>query len=170
MFEDVLEAWVHGPAIHSVYSVYSRHGYSAIPAPLEMASAFSSEEEKILVAVGNAYLDLRAKSLEDLTHNEMPWVIAREGLAPDAPSQEPICQENMRNYYTEFGYRVAGEPYIAPEATRIDKGNVTLHLELEDSSCHTLPLSKLPDFIGENAGSIKYEQSEIPQEGVDLLF
>lgn len=34
-----------------------------------------------------------------LTHSELPWVEAREGLAPFQSSQNPISQNTMYYYY-----------------------------------------------------------------------
>lgn len=39
--------------------------------------------------------------LSERTHQESPWLHAREGLAPSDPSDAVITQEAMRSYYQE---------------------------------------------------------------------
>lgn len=39
--------------------------------------------------------------LSERTHVEDPWLHAREGLVPSAPSDAVITQEAMRSYYQE---------------------------------------------------------------------
>jgi len=40
-----------------------------------------------------------ASSLESMTHSEKPWIEARRGLSPTAPSTNVISKETMKKFY-----------------------------------------------------------------------
>ncbi len=44
-----------------------------------------------------------AVALELMTHNERPWVEARDGLAASAVGTNAISKVSMRDYYRELG-------------------------------------------------------------------
>ena len=50
----------------------------------------------------DAYRDLGATQLEQLTHQERPWLEVRAGLAPDEPSRNPISMKSMKEFYSSL--------------------------------------------------------------------
>jgi uncharacterized phage-associated protein len=101
VFEEKIEAWVHGPAIPSVYDVYKSFGFGNIDVAVNGGdfSALSDDDKKILEDVWKAYGKFDADYLEVLTHGEAPWQMARDGLAADASSNNEISAAAMKDYY-----------------------------------------------------------------------
>lgn len=99
MFDDRIEAGVHGPVVRRLYARFKRYGWSAITEPVAdpiLPSDVSSMIDEVLKAYGN----FSPWELENLTHNEDPWIIARGGLPPDAECQRAIKHEHMAQYYS----------------------------------------------------------------------
>lgn len=53
----------------------------------------------ILNYVKNNYAKYDAKYLEEMTHNQEPWIISRDGLDPDERSDKTISKENIASYF-----------------------------------------------------------------------
>ena len=95
LFSEDFEAWVHGPVIPSIFRTYKSYKWSPIDdVPLTQRVADSHLQE-----VWRVYGTLKAFELERLTHSEDPWKQAREGLAPDASSNELISKDSIYRYY-----------------------------------------------------------------------
>ena len=91
------EAWAHGPAIPSLYGKYRDSGWNALPP--EEGSMPPKKHEDFLRAVFDEYGQYSAKKLEQMTHEETPWLEARGQLAPEAASKNKISKLTMRNFY-----------------------------------------------------------------------
>ena len=101
LFNDPIEAWVHGPAVRSLYLQYKRFGFEPIIEEVKPDLLnISSEAKKLLDTVWQAYGKLDAGYLEMLTHSEEPWREAREGLQHHESSGNEISLETMRSYYS----------------------------------------------------------------------
>lgn len=98
LFEDDFEAWVHGPVIPALYQEYKHLGWKPILKDVKKPS-FSEAVQNFLDEVSEVYFSCDAYELERMTHQEDPWVKARGGLPIDAPSNEVISKESMREYY-----------------------------------------------------------------------
>jgi Uncharacterized phage-associated protein len=103
LFDDQIEAWVHGPVVPVLYSEYRGYRYRPIldnDLDLgEIKQNFSSRQQELLDDIIEIYFPKTAYELEQLTHSEDPWIHARKGLAPDALSQNIISPESMQRYY-----------------------------------------------------------------------
>lgn len=99
LFSDEIQAWVHGPVIPSLYSVYADYKWSTIPKVDFDASALDDKATDVLDAVYNTYGELSGDQLESLTHSEDPWIGARGALKPWELSTAPISCASMRRYY-----------------------------------------------------------------------
>ena len=99
LFEDEIQAWVHGPVITSLYPVYADYKWNEIPKVEFDASAFDSKVLDILDAVYNTYGGFSGDQLENLTHSEKPWMEARGALKPWEPCTTPISCRTMREFY-----------------------------------------------------------------------
>ncbi|MBD2181756.1 DUF4065 domain-containing protein [Planktothrix sp. FACHB-1355] len=102
IFQEDIQAWVHGPAVYEVWDAYKDFRHGAIPEPQEELPEFEEDELEVLEEVWTAYGELSAKRLEDLTHSEAPWINARKGLEPAKKSSNVISHEDMKAYYTSF--------------------------------------------------------------------
>lgn len=77
LFNEDLEAWPHGPVVRSVYFDYKNYGYRTIPyEPFinDSNSRLSNEEIAIIKDVWEKFGKLDGKTLEELTHQEDPWL------------------------------------------------------------------------------------------------
>lgn len=103
LFEDKIEAWVHGPAIKSLYMKYKKFGFSPIEKNVEdsLLSNLSPNDKVFLDTIWSVYGGLDAGYLEMLTHSEVPWKDAREGLEMSENSVNEISTESMKNYYSQ---------------------------------------------------------------------
>ncbi|MBW4662192.1 MAG: DUF4065 domain-containing protein [Drouetiella hepatica Uher 2000/2452] len=102
LFPEQIQAWVHGPVVYEVWDAYKKYKYGTIPEPDGGLPEFAEDQVEILDEVWNTYGELSAKRLEQLTHSEMPWINARQGLDPGERSQNIITQEDMRFYYSSL--------------------------------------------------------------------
>lgn len=99
LFENEIQAWVHGPVIPELYLMYSNYKWNKIPKVEFDESCLGEKTIDILEAVYNTYGDLSGNQLESLTHSEKPWIEARGNLKPWETSTTPISCNTMRDYY-----------------------------------------------------------------------
>ena len=102
LFSNELEAWPHGPVSPALFTKLKEYGFNAIPrAALKTdLSVLDAATRKILDDVWRVYGQFTAKRLEEMTHNERPWIEARAGLPPEAKSNNKISQDVMREYFS----------------------------------------------------------------------
>ncbi len=101
LFRDKIEAWVHGPAIRSVYLKYKSFGFAQIlqvVAESEL-SKITIDDKKFLDEVCTVYGKFDSSYLEQLTHSEKPWLDAREGLEAHVGSENEITHVSMEEFY-----------------------------------------------------------------------
>lgn len=103
LFDDEIQAWVHGPVLPVVYDTYKQFKWTPIIvdqlALEDIEQQFSSDQQTLLADIVEVYFPETAYALEQLTHREDPWLAPREGLAPYEPSSSPITHDSMRWYY-----------------------------------------------------------------------
>lgn len=98
LFNDEIQAWVHGPVVASLYPIYRGYRWMDIPKQEEVPD-LGEDAIAVLNAVWNAYGHLTGDQLEALTHGETPWRDARGDLAPWEDCTTPISCVSMREYY-----------------------------------------------------------------------
>ena len=99
------EAWMHGPVVRSVYDRFrDTLPYSAIDGQsIELnVPGFPPETEAILQDVKTIYGEHSGAYLENLTHSEDPWKIARGGLPNHVRCDKEITLESMKEYYSKL--------------------------------------------------------------------
>lgn len=102
LFDEEIQAWMHGPVIPEVFTKYAEYSYNEIPAPKpEECIEIDKEYEEILEQVMETYGIFQAKYLEELTHSEAPWKTARAGLSKEAKCTNIITKESMEEFYTK---------------------------------------------------------------------
>jgi len=104
LFKDKIEAWVHGPAIRSVYLEYRSFGFSPIRKiiPTENIKKIIGDTKKFLEEIWRVYGKHDASYLEFLTHNETPWKEARLGVGALDSSDKEISLDSMAEYYSKL--------------------------------------------------------------------
>ena len=97
LFEEDFQAWVHGPVVPALHQEYKAFGWQPIQAD---ASANLPENVlSFLDEVAQEYSDCNGYELEQMTHAEAPWNIARGDLQADVPSYAVIEKAWMKEYY-----------------------------------------------------------------------
>jgi uncharacterized phage-associated protein len=109
LINEDFQAWIHGPVLPQLYNDYRMWGWKPIiredlnEEKFNSVKANLSPEVKTLLAdVEYEYFGLTAYELEKLTHNEDPWLITRDGLPDDVPSEKVISKTLIRDYYSKF--------------------------------------------------------------------
>lgn len=104
LFNDKIEAWLHGPAIPEVYHQYKSFSFHPIKVDLdlELIKSIHRSTGKFLNSVWNVYGKLDASYLEVLSHKEDPWQIARSGVGEFNPSDNEITLKSMKDYYSKM--------------------------------------------------------------------
>ncbi len=100
LFPEPIEAWVHGPAIRHLYGKFKEYGFNPIQYKGDAdTSLFSNKQTMLLNDVWKIYGKFDGAFLEALTHSELPWQKAREGLDAGDFSRREISTELMKKYY-----------------------------------------------------------------------
>ena len=104
LFNEPIEAWVHGPAIRSLYLNYKAFGFSPIKEKIEDGALnnISEKTKKFLDEVWKLYGGFDARYLEMLTHSEKPWQDARNTLQSHENSENKISDKSMKVFYSEI--------------------------------------------------------------------
>ena len=101
LFNNKIEAWQHGPVCREIYERFRHLSWNPIPetATVSNVHALDSETQVFLEEIWEVYGQFSASKLEQMTHEEDPWVNARKGVYPGYPSQTLIDENVMRKYY-----------------------------------------------------------------------
>ena len=109
LFDEEIQAWVHGPVCPVLYSYYANYGWTPIKKLYGASPRFSAESLGVLRAVYSTYSKFDGAQLETLTHSELPWREARGNISPFEPSDKVISVESMRRYYAEKYKQAQGD-------------------------------------------------------------
>lgn len=98
LFEDAIEAWMHGPVVPSVYHAYKNNGDHGIEPPDNFdPSIFSNEETELLTEVYDEFGQYSAWKLRNMTHEETPWKATPQGsIIPTA-----LIKDYFKEHYVE---------------------------------------------------------------------
>jgi uncharacterized phage-associated protein len=103
LFDERIEAWVHGPVVPPVFGTFKHFRASPIDTiPFEGSIESSDRDHSIqehISEILDVYAGFSGGQLESLTHQESPWLEARKGLAADEPSNNVISHDSMRTFY-----------------------------------------------------------------------
>lgn len=101
LFNNRFEAWVHGPVCPDLYNEYKKYGYKEIPRDTTCAINFSDDINDILNQVWDVYGGYTAGQLESISHQEVPWINARQGCAAYAICTNEISDVDIYKCYAE---------------------------------------------------------------------
>ena len=102
LFDDQIEAWVHGPVVPYIYYKYKEYGWDNIPKVNNFnISSFPEDVLDVLEQVWEAYGNFSGNELEFITHREAPWILARRGCSVSSPSSTPISDVTIFEYYNK---------------------------------------------------------------------
>jgi len=105
VFNDEIEAWVHGPAVRAVYRKYKEFSFNPIAyRPYSSdGNCLSADKREIADSVLKIYSQYDADFLGMRTHIEAPWLEARKSekqiisLASIEDYYKGVLQNAMRN-------------------------------------------------------------------------
>lgn len=101
LFEEKIEAWIHGPVVPSIYHRFKEYRYQPIIEPIKKPD-LSTKIEKHLIEIIKVYAGHTAFELENITHNADPWIKARGNMPIDQASNEIISHSDMKTYYAKM--------------------------------------------------------------------
>ncbi|HAS73373.1 MAG TPA: hypothetical protein DCS67_04445 [Clostridiales bacterium UBA8960] len=96
--DSTFEAWVHGPVSPDLYREYRRYNWNKIP-KRELSYNYGDLVE-FIISIYDEFGTYDADELEEMTHNEKPWIEARTGLFDYEPSNNVISKSTMIEYYS----------------------------------------------------------------------
>lgn len=99
LFRTRFEAWIHGPVSPELYREYKGSGWSMIPQ--KEVHSLSEEEYKFLREIFYSYGDLTGDELEQLTHEEDPWLVTRGELPSYVGCNRQIDDDLIKQYYLQ---------------------------------------------------------------------
>ncbi|MFA5986515.1 MAG: type II toxin-antitoxin system antitoxin SocA domain-containing protein [Parcubacteria group bacterium] len=104
LFDDKIEAWMHGPAIYSIYQEYKMFGFFPIRKEIDkdFLDKISDNTKRFLSDIWKVYGKYDADYLEILSHNEKPWRVARAGVGEFNASKNEIDTKLMKSFYKEL--------------------------------------------------------------------
>ena len=99
--EEKAEAWVHGPVFRKLYTDVMHSGGDAISSSNDI---IDSEIIGLLNNVYSVYGGYTGYELENMSHQELPWIRAREGYGELTLSQKLLSDSDI---IEEFLPRIA---------------------------------------------------------------
>ena len=112
LFQDEIEAWANGPVVPMLYREHrgrfavDREWAESVGDP----SRLTAEQRGTIDAVLSGYGHFSGRQLSQLTHSEIPWKTAREGLSPTEWSRETITLESLYAFYAALDAAADAEP------------------------------------------------------------
>lgn len=105
LFDGKFQAWVHGPVSREIYDrfVKTKYMYSSLNTEDCLGGQDNlGENERVAVDdVLDVYAGLSGSQLEDMTHQEDPWLHARNGLPDSARCEVEIDESLMQRFYAK---------------------------------------------------------------------
>lgn len=98
LFKERIEAWANGPVICEFYDLH-RGQFQVTQWKWGSPEALMKDEQETVDAVLDFYGDKPSWWLSNLTHQEDPWVDARQGLGPGERGDREITHAAMAEYY-----------------------------------------------------------------------
>lgn len=98
IFANKFQAWQKGPVCKELFEFH--RGRRVISSDMFNSQHNLSDDEKhIIDLVIRVYGDENGEFLSELTHEENPWIVTREGLDDNSPCEAEISNELIRKSY-----------------------------------------------------------------------
>jgi uncharacterized phage-associated protein len=103
LFGEPIEAWISGPVVPILYQEH-KGKFCIQNENLSKGNpnALSPSQKMTIIKVLKYYGKKDSQWLSDLTHRELPWVEAREGLDPNIRGDKEISLATMQEYYSSL--------------------------------------------------------------------
>lgn len=107
------EAWVHGPVCRQVYDRFkvSKNLYSFISScdiVCKDFEAISSKDKDFIEYILDNYAGFSGIQLENMSHRELPWIEARQGLNPMEHCENVVSEDVMRDFFGKKWSKING--------------------------------------------------------------
>lgn len=100
LFEEQMQAWAHGPVVPEVFQEFKQYGWNPLPVPDEQKiPKISDEASEVLIQVFETYGNLPARTLEEMSHLDAPWINARGTLSPEERCETVMPKFEIRNFF-----------------------------------------------------------------------
>lgn len=97
LFDEKPQAWIHGPVFRSLFdSMKNQKKFLSNQEFLEFGESITKFLDKIYEVYGK----YSGNELEKMTHSEIPWRKAREGLPPSQFSSRELSDKVIMEYYS----------------------------------------------------------------------
>ncbi|HCC52426.1 MAG TPA: hypothetical protein DEQ30_10515, partial [Porphyromonadaceae bacterium] len=106
-FEGEFQAWVHGPVNVDIYNRFSQTKYLYSNIDLsdiqnrEVSDEISPDDKKYINWILENYAPFSGAELEQISHNETPWIETRGILKPFERCDKVISPKLIQSYYAE---------------------------------------------------------------------
>jgi uncharacterized phage-associated protein len=100
LIEEDFEAWVHGPVLPSLYDEFDTP--DDLVNAIIVKNKITDEQIELIYSVLDKYGSMTSFQLELLSHNETPWIEAREGVPPHQPCNNIIPKPKIKAFYSSL--------------------------------------------------------------------
>ncbi|MGH3933066.1 MAG: Panacea domain-containing protein [Pseudonocardiaceae bacterium] len=108
LFPETIQAWARGPVVPELHHQHRRR-YQVADWPTGQPDRLDPVETRTVTWVVDKYGGFSAEALSRMTHQEVPWIVARASAAEGEHSSEPISHDQMRAFYA----RQRSDPEVA---------------------------------------------------------
>lgn len=102
LFEEQPQAWIHGPVFRTLFDSMKNYKNFADIENNEELEKIEGSIAQFLDTIYNVYGKYSGNELEKMTHSELPWKNARQGLKPYEFSQNSIKDEDIMLCYGQI--------------------------------------------------------------------
>lgn len=99
LFDSEIQAWINGPVVWDLFDKH-RGRFNVDAWPDGDANGLTEPERLTIDAVLEAYGKFSGQQLSALSHQEDPWVEAREGMTQSQHSTATVSLDRMQQYYS----------------------------------------------------------------------
>lgn len=112
LIDDDFEAWVHGPVSRKIFNILKEHArlYDEISyvqnegeetPDVILGRQITDDQMEIINNVIDEFGKLSGLELENLTHKEDPWLVARKGFGPADKCDKIIPKDHIQQYFQD---------------------------------------------------------------------
>ncbi len=104
LFDDVAQAWIHGPVYPEIYNSLAYFKKDALDSNQILANYeidLNAKEKEYLDSIVPLFARYSGSCLRNMSHLTKPWIDAREGLAEDDYSDREIANKDIDAYFKD---------------------------------------------------------------------
>jgi len=102
LFNEEIQAWANGPVVKELYNEHKGEFRITKEFARGNKNKLSKNQKENINKVLDFYGKKSAQWLSELTHNELPWILARKGLQPDERGERVINLASIQEYYSSL--------------------------------------------------------------------